>query len=543
MAVRSRALNPIASYLLSLVLTALTTRGLEDLQTWLSVTSHHYIRPYTIAFILPIALMTVLGGRGPGFFTLILAALLSVTVLMHTGTAWTITTPLNLTELTLLLVTGTLVTLGMDAMRRNVETLRQETARAEQEALINQIGETLRAASEPEEILRRATAAVGNALGLDRCYFVTYDLERDLAVIGPDWHRPGLSSIAGNYQMSAYRINQDPNFLSGRVQRVTDTQANDGATELGRMQMRALLRVPVQREAQKSMLTGVMTDSPREWTEAEAEMVAEVAALTRSAWELALVRRREQVIAQTLQDALRPRLPERVPGLDLADFYNSALAEASIGGDFFDVFPLDKGLYALVVGDVSGKGLAAAAQVATVRNMLRYALYRQSSVADAVTDLNRVTSDQELLVGFVTLFVGVYDIGSHVLTYASCGHEPGLVRRANGEVQELEPTGPVLGAADRFVYAQQSVTLASGDLLALYTDGLSEAGRHQHDFWGVSGIADALRALPADTRAADAITAIMDAATAHALGQLHDDVCLLVGIVDPTNRPGPSTLV
>ena len=97
---------------------------------------------------------------------------------------------------------------------------------------------------------------------------------------------------------------------------------------------------------------------------------------------------------------LRPQLPERVPGLDLKDFYRPALEEANVGGDFFDVFPLDKGLFALAVGDVSGKGLAAAAQVATVRNMLRYALYQRPTVAQAVTELNQIVSTQELLIGF-----------------------------------------------------------------------------------------------------------------------------------------------
>lgn len=523
-------------YFLSLLLALLTTRLLQELAAWLSASSHHHIRPFTIVFILPIALLTVLGGRGLGFFTLALSVVLSVAVLMNGGPSWTATSPINATELTLLLITGTLVTLGMDAMRRNLEALRQETERAARETQINQIGDSLRTASTPDEVLWRATAALGDVLKLDRCYFVTYDEEQDLASVRQDWHRPGLASMAGEYRMSAFKINQDPAFLSGSVQRMTDTQAEGGDPELEQRQIRALLRVPLYRDEQKTMLTGVMTEVPREWTDEEAALIRAVADLTRSAFELALVRRREQTIALTLQDALRPRLPEAVSGLDMAEYYQSALAEASIGGDFFDVFPLDKGLFVLVVGDVSGKGLTAASQVATVRNMLRYALYRQPSVADAITDLNRVTSSQELLIGFVTLFVGVYDTRSYTLTYTSCGHEPGLVRRASGEVWELEPTGPVLGAADRSVYEQQSVTLAPGDMIALYTDGLSEAGRPQRNLWGVSGLVDTLRALPAQISAAHAVTRILQAAVSHAQGVMHDDICLLVGVVQANGR-------
>ena len=172
------------------------------------------------------------------------------------------------------------------------------------------------------------------------------------------------------------------------------------------------------------------------------------------------VRQREHAIATTLQAALRPRLPERVPGLDLKDFYRPALEEANVGGDFLNVFPLDKGLFALAVGDVSGKGLAAAAQVATVRKMLRYALYQRPTVAQAVTELNQVVSVQELLTGFATLFVGVYDTTTLQFTYASCGHEPGLVRRASsGVVEEMPPTGPVLAASEQAVFDQRVMAL------------------------------------------------------------------------------------
>jgi serine phosphatase RsbU (regulator of sigma subunit) len=82
---------------------------------------------------------------------------------------------------------------------------------------------------------------------------------------------------------------------------------------------------------------------------------------------------------------------------------------------------VNKGCTALTVFDLAGKGIAAASQVATVRNMLRYALHTGATVADAVTTLNRVLVEQELLTGFATMFVGVYDEASCTLTYANCG--------------------------------------------------------------------------------------------------------------------------
>jgi serine phosphatase RsbU (regulator of sigma subunit) len=244
------------------------------------------------------------------------------------------------------------------------------------------------------------------------------------------------------------------------------------------------------------------------------------------------VRQREHAIATTLQAALRPRLPERVPGLDLKDFYRPALEEANVGGDFFDVFPLDKGLFVLAVGDVSGKGLAAAAQVATVRNMLRYALYQRPTVAQAVTELNQTVSTQELLTGFVTLFVGVYDTHTYEFTYASCGHEPGLVHRADGgTVEEMPPTGPVLGASEQAVFEQRVVAFSPGDSFVIYTDGISEAGRNRRDFWGVDGLTSLLQTEPPSGTADALADRVIAGAVAHAQGALHDDVCLLAGIV------------
>jgi PAS domain S-box-containing protein len=665
------ARHPAFLYPFALLVVGLTTWLLLGLEAELAHLSHHLVRPYTVVFLIPIAFLTLLGGRRVGIFALLLSGLFAVTVLLSAHITRGMSSPTNITELVLLAVTGTMVILGMDAMRRNVHTLRREQeaqtrlqtvmdtspigmvtcdldgtlqyanaaaeriwghpmisvgqedwsqyrmlnpdgspvqpeqatlgrvlageapsltremileqpsgkriwveatsslmhdpqgqptgglvmlqditerkeaeaanmalraqaeARAEREALLNRISAIIRSISEPEEILHQVAAAIGEALGLDRCYFAAYEIEQDRVLLGPDWSRPPLASISGEYLISGLRVNRDPKFFAGGVQAVDDTMADGGDAILERLQIRALLRIILRRGSEMSALTAAMAGGPRAWTADEAALLTEVATQTRSALDLAQVRRREQTIAATLQDALRPRLPQDIQGLDLADYYQPALSESSIGGDFFDVFSLNKDIYALVVGDVSGKGLAAASQVATVRNMLRYALYQQADVAAAVTELNRVTSAQGLLTGFVTLFVGVYDAVNCLLRYVSCGHEPGLVRRRDGTSLELDPTGFVLGAADESVYEERRLALETGDVLVLYTDGISEAGRNKMDFWGVSGLSAHLQAMPQETPAREIVARIIDGAMAHAQGDLHDDVCLLVAIVKP----------
>lgn len=250
---------------------------------------------------------------------------------------------------------------------------------------------------------------------------------------------------------------------------------------------------------------------------------------------------RERNIARQLQAALTPSVPERLPGLALAKYYEAALDEAGVGGDFYDVFPVDKGCTALIVGDLSGKGLAAATQVATVRNMMRYALYRARTLAGALGGLNSILVEQGLLTGFATLFVGAYDGGDGTLTYANCGQEPALVRRAGtGRIEQLPPTGPVLGSMEGAAFEERTVALGPGDAVAVFTDGLTEVGGSRTEMLGVDGVAALLEraAVPdgADGAAAVAehfalsLIAGVDAAAQG--GVMRDDVCLLVGVVE-----------
>ncbi len=256
----------------------------------------------------------------------------------------------------------------------------------------------------------------------------------------------------------------------------------------------------------------------------------------RAELDLAEVSRRERTIAEALQGTVQPTLPEGVPGLDLASYYRAALHEANVGGDFSDVFPLEKSRHCLVVGDLSGKGLAAAAQVAVVRNMLRYAVYTERTIAEGITRLNHILIANNLLTGFATLVVCTFDFGAKTLTYVSCGQEPALLRRtADGQVEELPPTGPILGMTDTAQYTEETLSLVPGDAFALYTDGLTEAGPNRIDLLGVQGLA-ALMASDART-AREIADQVVHGAEAYAHGEFRDDVCLLVGIVQANGTP------
>ncbi|MBV9848354.1 MAG: SpoIIE family protein phosphatase, partial [Armatimonadetes bacterium] len=269
-------------------------------------------------------------------------------------------------------------------------------------------------------------------------HFSTFYTPEDVARRHP-WHELEVAAREGRYQEEGWRVRKDGSRFWADVT-ITALRDPDGA-------LRGFAKVT------------------RDVTERQAS-------------------ERERAIAQQLQEALQPEVPGRVPGLTLGRYTRPALDEAQVGGDFFDVFALDKDLYALVIGDVSGKGLAAAQQLALIRNSLRTTLYLRRAPAPAVSAVNAIVTAHELLAGFVTCWVGVYEAGTGRVAYCACGHEPALVRRAGGWVEALETTGPPLGLAEGAEYGEGAVTLSPGDALLLYTDGLSEAGPSRRELLG-----------------------------------------------------------
>ncbi|BDI32122.1 hypothetical protein CCAX7_41730 [Capsulimonas corticalis] len=255
----------------------------------------------------------------------------------------------------------------------------------------------------------------------------------------------------------------------------------------------------------------------------------------------AVLFQREHTIALQLQDALQRPVPMDTPGIAVHTFYEAALLEeAGVGGDFYDVYALNEVCTALVLGDVSGKGLKAAAQVATVRNMLRAFLYSKPTVAEAVDDLNVALAENNLLDGFATLFVGAYDSRSRILKYVNCGQEPALLLRAStGTVERLPPTGPIVGCMNDGSYQELTMTLAPGDALVIFSDGLTEVGPSRRNMLGVEGVtallseANSSENTERGAEKSEALVRRMISGVNNAAmgGVMRDDVCLLVAVV------------
>ena len=222
----------------------------------------------------------------------------------------------------------------------------------------------------------------------------------------------------------------------------------------------------------------------------------------------------------------------------VATLYQAARSEADIGGDFFDAFALNGERVALVVGDVSGKGLEAASRTAEVKYALRAFLREDASPAGALDRVNDFLLDTQTLDGqsrfsFVCVALGVLDTETGGLHIANAGAEAPLILRADGGAEAVSGNGPPLGVTAAAEYAEQSVRLAHGDTVLFVTDGVTEA-RRGRDFFGYEGFAGTARRAAGNSL--DALGgAIIHKATDFAGGKLGDDVCLLLA------RYGPSS--
>ncbi|HKQ98151.1 MAG TPA: PP2C family protein-serine/threonine phosphatase [Candidatus Polarisedimenticolia bacterium] len=160
-----------------------------------------------------------------------------------------------------------------------------------------------------------------------------------------------------------------------------------------------------------------------------------------------------------------------------------------VSGDLVDAFPLgDHGL-AFAIGDVSGKGIPAGLLRAFVRPILRQVAPLSASPGETLTHLNRILCGARLDALYLTLFLGWLDLPSGTLTYANAGHPPPIRIDAAGARPTGRPTGPILGILDARTFETGRLDLEAGDLLTLYTDGVSEAARRRSRPLGSDGLA------------------------------------------------------
>jgi PAS domain S-box-containing protein len=237
-----------------------------------------------------------------------------------------------------------------------------------------------------------------------------------------------------------------------------------------------------------------------------------------------------QIAAEIQQSFLPESLPE-IRGFDIAA--RSVMAK-EVGGDFFDVIPfevipLEMGKYGILIADVSGKGVPAALFMALSRIVVRVNALWHRDPATAISFANDIITQDSKAGMFVTLFYGSLSEKDRTLTYVNAGHNPPLVYRCRTKIfEELMPTGIFLGGMEHQVYSSESVEINPGDIVVLYTDGITESINGEEEMFGE----DRLRSIILENTGLPArgiMEKILEGVGTFATGQPQfDDITLMV---------------
>jgi serine phosphatase RsbU (regulator of sigma subunit)/predicted enzyme related to lactoylglutathione lyase len=235
--------------------------------------------------------------------------------------------------------------------------------------------------------------------------------------------------------------------------------------------------------------------------------------------------------AQELEIAKRVQarlFPQNSPALRTLDYAGVCIQARQVGGDYYDFLDLGANRLALVVGDVAGKGIAAALLMANLQANLR----SQCGIAAdhlqrLLCSVNQLFCDNTAEGAFATLFFADYDDNSGRLRFANCGHLPALLRRSDGALERLDSTSTVLGLFKDWDCMVGECQVRPGDTFALYTDGITEAFNSSGEEYGEGRLAQALQRnceLPAQSL----LTSIVDEVRAFMPHEQRDDITLIV---------------
>jgi len=258
------------------------------------------------------------------------------------------------------------------------------------------------------------------------------------------------------------------------------------------------------------------------------DIVREIEAERRAAAEKLEAERRhahELEIAKQVQARL---FPQTLPQLNTLEYFGVCIPARSVGGDYYDFLNLGRERVALVIGDTCGKGIGAALLMANLQANLR----GQSALAldqplRFLKSVNQLFYENTTESSYATLFFSQYDDQTRTLHYANCGHYPALLLSKDNTLEQLNSTGTVLGLFEEWDCSMQERQLAPGDVLALYTDGITESFDDAGEEFGEQRLLEALRQ-NRDRPIQEAVSAIIDEVRRFSSLEQHDDITLIL---------------
>jgi serine phosphatase RsbU (regulator of sigma subunit) len=418
--------------------------------------------------------------------------------------------------------------------KRTEEALRQERRRL---AALESISETGLSTLDLRKLLDALVEQIASALDADSsCLFVLDEQAREMIAYAAH-NVPGLIG---------YRVKITEGFIGEVMKRrqpvcLTDAQRYPELLDRYSERAKTLLGAPLIARGRVVGVTRVQTFEERTFAEDEIRLLqamADRAALAidnaelfedlqRSRSEVEAALDREKHYSLLLQRALLPSMPEIGSGYDVAAEYVPVPFSGEIGGDFYDVFRVGEHRAGILIGDVSGKGLEAAAMAATTRSTIHAFVHETASAAEALARANSVLYSRQIeFESFATVFLVIIDTSTGEISYSSAGHPPPVMCRYDGTFDYLRFGQMPLAAIDSQDFQEHKERFGPGDKLLMYTDGISEArrGSQLFDVEGIERVVSRCCELSARDLARD----LLDEATDWAQGRLRDDAAVVV---------------
>ncbi|MHB1341806.1 MAG: SpoIIE family protein phosphatase [Coriobacteriia bacterium] len=416
------------------------------------------------------------------------------------------------------------------------ETLARKQAEEAEHRLAEELRRTkvlLRASDElasstdPDELVDRLAQVVLEATGISRVFINLIDLRQQVLI--PKVPVDGLHAPRGN-RIPLERLSTTSRDAIARGETALLDYEHPDVPEYDRdiaraNSVRLALFVPLAHQGE--VIGHITLDQPSEryeFTADQIRIVESIAAQASVALQNAQQFEREHRIAEAFQQALLAP-PDHIEGIEIGLLYQAATPAARVGGDYYDVFEIDDDQVALIVGDVSGKGLEAAQLTALMRDGGRAYLLENPDPGWCLTQINSLAYRFTPSDKFATCFLGVLHRRTGVLRFCNAAHPaPIVIARDGARHMECLTTG-LLGALPDLHFVSTETTLATDEVLVMITDGVTEA-RSDGKMFGEEGLVDALERLRG-TSASKLPEALLSEVLCFAKGGLQDDVVIV----------------
>jgi PAS domain S-box-containing protein len=403
------------------------------------------------------------------------------------------------------------------------EDVSEEFQRQHLSQALIEIGAAITLTLDSGEVLHRVTKLAAQALGAETASLTVRE--------GGEWVMRECVSPGRRKVSSAF---SDPVFARAvteaaeHVPVVIDDVENDSRVDpiaMRKLGIRSLMAVPIvaQQEAVGALVFHYRAEMAS-FSPEQVDFAARLMAVVALALENARLYQRELTIANTLQEAILTP-PEVIEGFEIDYLYKAASETASVGGDFYDVFHIDSGQVAIVIGDVAGKGIEAARLTSLLRDGVRAYALEGASPTQLLGSLNALVHRTSPIEAYATMFFAVLDPLSGALRYCTAGHPaPAIV--GSGTACFLESTrSPILGAFENVTFEIAETTIERGDTLVMFTDGVTEARTNGEQF-GEARLLPALAKL-SGVRTGRMSQTLLDRVLKFTGGVLYDDTVIL----------------